>query len=65
MNMNRKAQVRWVIIAVLIVVIAGLLFYHDITVKYLGILLDYTKPITGYATGIAEKAVHGILNTTK
>ena len=57
---NKKAQIRWFIIAVLVVVIAGLLFYHDITAKYLGLFAKYIKPVTGYASGVAKEVVHNV-----
>ena len=58
--MDRRAQVRWLVIAVLIAVVAGLLYYPDVIKPYLSKLIAFAKPITGYATGAADKAIHAL-----
>ena len=58
--MDKRAQIRWLVIAVLIAVVAGLLYYPDVIRPYLSKFIEYVKPITGYATGAADKAVHAI-----
>ena len=62
--MNCKAQIRWIIIAVLLAVIAGLFMYPEFTRKILGTLFSYTRPITGYATGAIEKVIQNATNFT-
>ena len=58
--MNKKGQLRWIIIVVLIAVIIGLLYYPSVIKPWLSWLVGAAKPITGYATDAADKAVHSI-----
>jgi len=60
LKMNKKAQVRWVIIAILLAVIAGLVFYPDVLKPFFSKFIAFAKPITGYATGAAEKLIQNI-----
>lgn len=59
-KMDKKAQVRWIIIAILLIIVAGMLYYPDVIKPYLSKLIELAKPITGYATGAADKAIHAI-----
>ena len=58
--MEKRAQVRWIIIAILLAIIAGLVFYPDVLKPFFSKLIAYAKPITGYATGAAEKVIENI-----
>ena len=58
--MDRKAQVRWFIIIVLIAIIVSLLYYPAVAKAFLDKLAVFTKPVTGYATDAADKAIHNI-----
>jgi len=58
--MNKRAQIRWVIIIVLLAIIAGFLLYPGVTRKILGMIIAYSKPVTGFASGVAENLVQNI-----
>lgn len=58
--MDKKGQLRWVIIIVLVAVIIGLLYYPGLIKPWLGKIIDLAKPVTGYATGAADKVIHSI-----
>lgn len=58
--MDKKAQVRWVIIVILLAVIAALIYYPDVVKPFFSKLITLTRPITGYATGAAEKLIQNI-----
>ncbi|MFH0869316.1 MAG: hypothetical protein V1839_03750 [archaeon] len=63
--MNKRGYFKWVIIAVLLVTIASMFFYPEATRKILTTIFGYSKPVTGYATGVVDKLVHNITNLTK
>lgn len=58
--MDKRGQIRWVIIAALLIIIAALLYYPEIARSFFGRLADIVKPITGYAAGAAEKIIQNM-----